>query len=268
VFAPVAVFEPSTDGSVVATEFARGPWDPGAQHGGAPAALLARAFEQLPSEDGLELARITYELMRPVPLGSLNVEASVVRPGRRVQLLEGSLSSPDGVELVRARALRVRRAETELVTEPEAPPPGPEAGQPTEFARADGVMFATHAMEIRFVEGAFMAPGPAIAWFRLRVPLVAGSETSALQRLAAAGDFGNGISAAVPWEDHVFINPDLTLYIDRPPGGEWICLRSETRVVAGGIGVSESVLYDSRGRVGRAVQALLVARRPTSGETP
>jgi hypothetical protein len=200
--------------------------------------------------------------MRPVPLGSLNVAASVVRPGRRVQLLEGSLSSADGVELVRARALRVRRAETELVTEPEAPPPGPEAPPPgpeaghlTEFARADGVMFATHAMEIRFVEGAFMALGPAIAWFRLRVPLVAGSETSALQRLAAAGDFGNGISAVVQWDDHVFI--------DRPPAGEWICLRSETRVVAGGVGVSESVLYDSRGRVGRAVQALLVARRPT-----
>ncbi len=261
-FRLVAVFEP-TDGGFLATEFARGPWDPTAQHGGAPAALLARAFEALPAGEGLELARITYELLRPVPLAELRVQADIVRPGRRVQLLEASLSTADGVEVARARALRVRRAETELVTEPEPPPPGPEQGRVRDFARTDGVMFATDAMEIRFVEGAFMSLGPAVAWFRLRVPLLAGSETSPLQRLAAAGDFGNGISAAVPWEDHVFINPDLTLYIDRPPAGEWICLRSETRVVAGGIGVSESVVYDTRGRVGRAVQALLVARRTT-----
>ena len=47
----VAVFQ-AQNGRFVATELARGPWDPGAQHGGAPAALLMRAFEQLPAADG------------------------------------------------------------------------------------------------------------------------------------------------------------------------------------------------------------------------
>ncbi len=122
-------------------------------------------------------------------------------------------------------------------------------------------MFAPDAIEIRFVEGAFMARGPSTGWFRLRVPLVAGEEPSPLQRLAAAGDFGNGISSVVSWDDHLFINPDLTLYIDRAPQGEWICLQAETRVVADGIGMAESVLFDERGRVGRATQALVVARR-------
>jgi hypothetical protein len=36
---------------------------------------------------------------------------------------------------------------------------------------------------------------------------------------------------------------------------------SETRISPDGIGVAESVLYDGRGRVGRATQALLVAPR-------
>ncbi len=59
----------------------------------------------------------------------------------------------------------------------------------------------------------------------------------------------------------MFINPDLTLYIDRPPEGEWICLQARTMIPAGGVGIAESVVYDRRGRVGRAIQALLVARR-------
>src|SRR5947209_1574971 len=95
------------DGRFVASELARGPWDPNAQHGGAPAALLMRAFERLGGGDGLAIARVTYEFLRPVPLGELSVEASVVRPGRRVQLLEGAIFAPGDVEVARARALRI-----------------------------------------------------------------------------------------------------------------------------------------------------------------
>jgi hypothetical protein len=91
--------------------------------------------------------------------------------------------------------------------------------------------------------------------------VVAGEQASPLQRLAAAADFGNGISSILSWDTYMFINPDLTVYIERPPVGEWICLRAETRIAPGGIGLSESVLYDSQGRVGRATQALLVAPR-------
>ena len=121
-------------------------------------------------------------------------------------------------------------------------------------------MFAPDALEIRFVAGTF-GGGPSTAWFRLRAPIVAGEEPSPLQRLAAAGDFGNGISTILPWDEYVFINPDLTLYIERPPVGEWIALEAQTTIAPDGIGTAESVLYDARGRVGRATQALLVAPR-------
>lgn len=260
-----AIFRPE-NGGFVGTELARGPWDPGAQHGGAPAALLMRAFELLPGGPQLELARVTYELLRPTPLGELRVDARVTRGGRRVQLLEGSISTPSGTEIVRARALQVHRAEpTAPPTPTESRPPGPEQGREHESV-ADGFnppyrpMFAPDAIEIRFVEGVF-GSGPSTAWFRLRVPLVAGEEPSSLQRLAAAGDFGNGISAVLPWDEFAFINPDLTLYLERPPEGEWIGLRARTTIATGGVGMAESVLYDTRGRVGRAVQALLVVRR-------
>jgi hypothetical protein len=250
------------DGRFVATELARGPWDPGAQHGGAPAALLMRAFERLPAVDGLLISRVTYEFLRPVPLGELSVYAEVVRPGRRVQLLEGSIASEGGVEFVRARALQVRRAEPSASRA--APPirvPGPLEGRANDYRPPYRPMFTPDAIEIRFVVGGFYGGGPATGWFRLRVPLVAGEAASPLQRLAAVGDFGNGISATLSWEDYVFINPDLTLYIDREPVGEWICLEAGTIVAPGGVGMAESVLYDERGRVGRGIQALLVAAR-------
>jgi hypothetical protein len=221
-----------------------------------------REFERLPAADGLVLARVTYELLRPVPLGELAVEAKVARAGRRAQLLEASIRDPAETELVRARALQVCRAQAAQFTAHAPPPAGPEQGVelPIPFERVRAPTFGPDAIEIRIARGSF-GGGPATAWFRLKVPLVAGEEPTPLQLLAAAGDFGNGISAVLPWHDHVFINPDLTLYIERPPEGEWICLDAETRISDDGIGLAESVLYDTRGRVGRALQALLIARR-------
>ena len=225
-----------------------------------------RAFERVPAEEGLLITRVTYELLRPVPLGELFVSADVVRPGRRVQLLEGSIRTPDGMEVVRARALQVARADASAPTTPLVPPPpGPDQGHEHEsggegFNPPHRPMFAPDAIEIRFVEGVF-GHGPAMAWFRLRVPIVAGEEPSPLERLAAAGDFGNGISAELSWDEFAFINPDLTLYMERPPEGQWIGLQARTTIADGGVGLAESVIYDLGGRVGRAVQALLVMPR-------
>jgi hypothetical protein len=261
-----------------ATELARGPWDPEAQHGGAPAALLVRAFEHLAGADGLLFARVSYEFLRPVPLAAIEVRADVVRSGRRSALLEGSIVDVDGKELVRARALRVRAAESTLGAEttgcsgpgnssanPDATPgaetPSPEASDSSEaFVWAKRPMFATDAMEIRFTHGHFVERGPAGAWFRLRVPLVADESSSPLQRLAATADFGNGISSIVSWEDHLFINPDLTLYIECEPRGEWIHLDAETRIAPEGIGIATGGLRDEQGPVGRATQALVIQR--------
>jgi hypothetical protein len=251
------------DGQIVATGLARGPWDDNAQHGGAPAALLARAFERaVPRDDGLVFARLTYELMRPVPLGQLQVSCELVRPGKRVQLLDGSITTPEGVEVVRARAVRVRAAGIDAGAS-EPVPPGPAGGRPNDFRRGELERFPTDAMEIVFVRGGFYDLGPSTAWFRLREPLVGGEVPSGLQRLAAAADFPNGIATEVPWGEYVFINPDLTLYVFREPVGEWICLDARMIVVDGGAGFSEAVLYDERGRVGRSLQSLYVAPRAT-----
>src|SRR6476646_6480933 len=123
------VFE-AVDGRFVASEMARGPWDPNGQHGGAPAALIVRAFEGLPAPDGLSRARVTYEFVRPAPIGPVEARAEIVRPGKRVQLLEASMLA-DGVEVVRARGLRVHRAQASGAgVDGGAAPAGPDAGRP------------------------------------------------------------------------------------------------------------------------------------------
>jgi hypothetical protein len=251
-----------------ATDLALGPWYPGALHGGAPAALIVHAINDLDVAEGLRLARITYEFVRPVPLGELMVAVEVVRPGRRVTLLDAVLRDGDGTEVTRARALLVRPSEVA----PPTPPAGGQAGGPAVPGPEQGVRndwegrqrrgFATDAMEIRFVKGRFLEPGDAIAWFRLRHPLLAGHPVHPLESLAAASDLGNGIAAVLDWDEHVFINPDLTVYVERPPVDEWVALESQTRIEAGSVGVAESIMWDRRGRIGHAIQSLLVAPRP------
>lgn len=257
-----ALYEELGNGRVVAGELTRGPWDPGAQHGGAPAALLMREFESLGDGAGLPIARVTYELLRPVPLGELKVSGSVVRPGRRVQLMEGTISSAEGVEVVRARALCVAAAGV-CAGEPDAPPAEPSEGEPIRLHLDLGgrLTFPADGMEIRFVRGQFDELGPSFAWFRLRVPVVGGSPVTGRQRLAAAADFPNGIATVLDWREWVFINPDLTVYIEREPAGEWIGLDASMRVAHDGSGQAEAVLYDLDGRVGRSVQTLYVAPR-------
>lgn len=248
-----------------ATDLALGPWYPGALHGGAPAALLVHAVNDHTAADGLRLARITYEFVRPVPQAGLTVAVEVVRPGRRVTLLDAVLRDGDDTEVTRARALLVRPSEVGAPAggrDGRPPFPGPEHGVRNDWEGRQGRGFATDAMEIRFVKGRFLEPGDAIAWFRLRHALIDGRPIHPLERVAAAGDFGNGIAAVLDWDEHVFINPDLTLYVERPPVDEWVALESRTRIEPGSVGVAESVMWDRRGRIGHATQALVVGPRP------
>ena len=144
------------------TEHARGPWDPRALHGGAPAALIAAAFERMQPGAELPFARLSFEFLRPVPMAPLKLSTRISRPGRRVQALEAELSA-DGVTVCRASALRLVPVPEEL---PELALEQVEAARPRAIAPAsDGEQvhfalddverksFAATAMEMRFLRG-------------------------------------------------------------------------------------------------------------------
>jgi hypothetical protein len=245
----------------VSTGLTRGPWDPDAQHAGPPAALLGREVERLEDAESFHVARITYEILRAVPIAPLRVEARVTRPGRRVQLVEGTLADEEGV-VIRATAWRLRTSPVKLPDLPRAEPPqGPENGVPGDFPEVGYDVGYQGAMESRFVKGAFMEPGPATVWMRMRYPLVAGEQPSPMQRVLAAADSGNGVSATLDWRRFLFINVDLSVHFERMPVGEWVCLDAVTRPQSNGVGVADTQLFDERGRIGRALQSLLVGER-------
>jgi hypothetical protein len=250
------------------TAHARGPWDPQMLHGGAPAALIASAFERIEPGAELPIARLSFEFLRPIPMAPLTLATSIVRPGRRVQELAAELSA-DGEIIARAAALRVQAVPEEAASAAAAVPeqlgsemPPPEQAEPLDFS-LDGSSeqsFAGSAMEMRAVDGVATL-GPGRVWMRLRYPLVAGEPLTPLARLLATADFGNGISAALPFDRFVFINADLSVHLLRKPQGEWIGLDARTRLLPGGCGTSESVLHDRHGALGRAFQTLVVRPR-------
>jgi hypothetical protein len=253
-----------TDGEVyVATELTRGPWDPGAQHAGPPSALLARAFELMPESERFQIGRISFEILRPIPIATVRIKTQVLRPGRRVQLVEAELSV-DGQVLVRATAWRLEVVSLELpagAMDPTPPPPPPEQGAAAEFFPTEQEHGYHSAMDVRFVKGGFLEPGPATAWLRMRKPLVGGEEPTPLQRVLVAADVGNGISAEFDYHRFVFINVELTVHLERMPTGEWIGVDAVTVAQPTGVATAESVLFDREGRIGRAAQALVVSAR-------
>jgi Thioesterase-like superfamily len=117
-------------------------------------------------------------------------------------------------------------------------------------------------MEYRFATGAFLEPGPATVWMRMRQPLVAGEEPTPLQRVLTAADSGNGVSAALDWSRYLFINVDLSVHLARMPAGEWVGLDAITIPEPDGLGITDTALFDERGPLGRATQTLFVEARP------
>ena len=273
---PDSFYVPAGD-AYDSTELTRGPWDPDSQHAGPPAALIGREVERMPSDGPMRVGRITFEILRPVPIAPLRVEVEAVRPGKKVELVEAVLSA-EGETLINARAWRLRLADVPLppgltsteepgtptaspqVLRPAFSPPPPAECETREFFDTGHAVGYHSAMEYRFAWGAFLEPGPATAWMRMRHPLVAGEEPSPLQRVLIAADTGNGLSAALDWSRYLFINVDLSVHLVRLPAGEWVGLDAITIPEPDGVGITDTALFDERGPLGRAAQTLFVER--------
>ncbi len=249
------------------TEHCASPWGPATIHGGASSGLLAWALEaQIPP--GMQLARLTVDLYRPVPRDPLGVAARVVREGRRLRLLEAMLYH-DGREIGRASALALATAavaipeHARLDTQPPAPmrealerPPviGINAiGNPVgrEFSAGLHTLVPLKPVSLE------LGGGRGSTWVRLPVELIGGIPNSPLVRVATLADFSNGFAQLYLDAGTGFINADITLNLHRMPEGEWIGIDARTRAQPHGVAMAESELYDVRGLIGRVSQSNL-----------
>jgi hypothetical protein len=261
VTAAPAFYEPLGEGRFRATPATVGPWSPGLQHAGPPAALLAHAMERLDPRPGARIGRISVEILGPVPVGEMRVTASVERPGRRVQLLSAR-AEVGGREAMRALAWQLQGepgrspASGPREPAPPLPPPGPQRFFPDLPTFPYG-----EALEWRFVEGHFSEPGPATVWARCRIPVVAGEPLTGLTRLVAMVDSANGISWELPLGRFTFVPVDLNVVIRRSPRGEWVGMAATTEVEDDGLGLVRTRLFDMDGVLGASLHTLFVAPR-------
>lgn len=257
-----AFYLPTDDPEVfLSTMHTQGPWDPATQHAGPPSALVTRTIERLPSSipGANQIARVTVEILGPVPTEPVRVRASVARSGRAVELVEAELEAAGRIA-IRARAWRMRTADVALPPLPQVPAPPPIPNDAT-FTSPWWTSGYIEAVDFRFVSGGFDLLGPAAAWTRLRHPLLPDEEPTPSQRLMAVADSGNGLSATLDVSTWWFINTELTVHLVRPPAGEWIYVDARSTLDRSGVGLAETDLYDATGRVGRGAQSLMVGPR-------
>jgi Thioesterase-like superfamily len=212
---------------------------------------------------GMLLARLTFDFLRPVPVGPVLASAEVARAGAKVQRLRGSLATADGTALIQATAVALRTASMlpETLGDDEPPPPPPEASTPFEFPFFRDPVAYHRAVETRIARGAW-GQGPVTAWMRTRVPLVEGEAPSAIQRALILADSASGLAVVLDYTRQTFVNADLTLALHRAPEGEWIGLECTTVAEVQGIGLTRARLRDRRGGIGVSLQNCLVEPRP------
>jgi hypothetical protein len=256
---PSAFYVPDGDG-LLATALTIGPWDPGLQHAGPPAALLAREAELASGIPGGQTVRLAFDVLGPVPVGPVQVAARVLRPGRRIELVEATLTA-GGRATMRLTAWRMRSGGATSVSPPQRHPVGPEDATPAEFSVFSEPVAYHRALEWRLAGGSLATPGPAATWTRPLCALVEGEPITPLQHLLAMTDAASGISAALDWTEATFANVDLVVALFRQPAGEWLAMDATTTLGPAGVGQCGADLYDVEGRIGRSVASLFVEPR-------
>ena len=220
-------------------------------HGGAPSALFAHVCEQHDPGPAAFVARITVELMRPVPLVPLEMRVRTIRPGRKVQWIEAVLLDDDEREVARATVLRLRSDDVDtsgsVRSAGRRAAAAPSGGRRQQFLVRRTTSGYWNVHDVRIVEGNWTEAGPGIAWFRLRCPVVAGEPISPCSRVAAAADFGSGVGNPVRFTHAIGINADVTITCTAT---RWASGSASSRARGRnphGVGLAETRLHDEQG---------------------
>lgn len=239
------------------TVHAGGAWNVGEQHFGPLAGLIVHAVDRHLETDpgrGLALARISYDILGQIAAEECEITVRVLRPGRTIELLEVLVTLADRV-VVRARAWLLSVQDTARVQDaPRERLEAPEAWDPWPMSELWNGGFVA-SLDVRRQA---RTTGRAAAWLRSRFQLVAGEESSALASFIALVDTANGIAVQQDPTEWMFPNLDLTIHLHRRPEGPWTGLDTTVSFGPEGLGLTSSVLHDSRGPVGTAEQTLTV----------
>lgn len=254
------------DGNIfIPTPLAHGPWSARLLHGGATGGLMAHVLERCQPNPDMCMVRSTLDMFRPVPMVPLRVASTVLREGKRLQMLEATLYAEDQA-VARSVAIRMKTADVDVPEKHQAMSPlpeGPEGLQEIKLTVNDGDSRPAGLnanLEVRRISG-FDGQGEGCAWFRVPVPVVAGINNTPFTHLGIVSDFGNGLAQLFLPGTFGMINGDINLYFYREPVGEWLALKSKAAMSSKGVGVVNTEIYDTQGPVAQCQQAVMVQIR-------
>jgi hypothetical protein len=216
-----------------------------------------RAISDETGRCDLVAMRLAADFIGPVPVGEVDTDSRVLRAARSAALAEVSVSA-NGRPCLVVRVWFVRSADTSALAEP-LPEPAPIPDVP---AGIDVSFGYGASLEWRFVKNRMGVPGPAAAWVRPSMPILAGRPLSGLARVALIADSASGISAELDWSVWSFLNVDLDIHLARQVDGEWLLMDAATQLGPAGSALARSTLSDARGVVGSGLQTLVVAPLP------
>ncbi|MBG6096529.1 thioesterase family protein [Nocardioides luteus] len=239
------------------TEHVGGAWDLDTQHIATLLGVLAHEVERdrdARRDDGLQITRISYDILGTIPLEAVDVEVAVLRAGRTIELVEAR-ACHGGRPVVLLRAWLTAGYPTgELSGTHHEAMPAPDVVPAWDMTSLwDGGFIAS--VEVRRRD---LGPGRAQSWVRTPHPLVAGEEVSRLAQVAGLLDITNGVAVRVDPKDVSFPNLDLTAHLFRTPAAGWLGLDTTVSFGPEGAGVTTTVLHDEHGAFGVSTQCLTV----------
>ncbi len=190
------------------------------------------------------------------------IETVVLRGGRSVSTTEMTLVNADGKAVVTARGMHLAASDLGSVATTAYDTPRLSDAVPGRFPSPEGGHGFTafdSGVETMFPPDQFPTPGPTIMWMRA-LPLLPNETGSGFQRICPLADCGNAVSRNADLEGVSFVNIDLTIMLHREPIGDWFGTDSVSRWEPTGSGISDSVLFDEHGAVGKALQTILLQR--------
>lgn len=244
------------------TVHAQGAWRDGEQHMAPVSGLLVHAIDAHEPRQGLQLARLNFDILGFIPARPSRTSVRTTRPGRTIELVEAELSVDERV-VVRAQAWRLAAHDSTAVAGVELEPmPGPGAFPSWEGARTWGGGYIA-GIDIRLDPET--RPGRARAWIHSDNALVDGEPCSATADFVRLVDTANGIAVRASPKEWMFPNVDLAIHLFREPvlGSDgWVGFDTRVSMGASGLGLTSTTLHDDLGPVGRAEQILTVRRLP------
>jgi Acyl-CoA thioesterase C-terminal domain/Acyl-CoA thioesterase N-terminal domain len=243
-----------------ATQEVGGAWDLEQQHIAPALGLLVHAVEldrDRRRADGLQVGRLSYDILGTVPVDTVEIAVRVARPGRTIELVEATLRH-GGRDVVLLRAWLLQPADNRRLdgsTLPRMKPPADLAPWDPTTVWPGGFIASA---EVRRDQD---EPGRARFWVRTTTRLLDDEPVSDLARFAGLLDIANGMTVRAAPDAVAFPNVDLTAHFFDQPRGEWVGFDTSVSFGAAGLGLTSSVVHDADGPVGTLAQALTVRPR-------